>query len=72
MQHKIKIGPKFIPPVGSTTWSGEQKPGKAVIARCLDQRQQHDSAMNEMSLNFMSDTLHEQCFTNATGVKRHS
>ena len=38
MQSKIKAGSKFIPSVGSTTWSVEQKSGKAVTVRCLDQR----------------------------------
>lgn len=73
MQPKIKAGPKCVPPVGSTTSVlPQQKFGKPVIVMCLDQCQQHDSATNEKSLSFVPDILHEQCFTNAAGVKRHT
>lgn len=73
MQPEIKAGPKFIPPmIAFTTWSVEKKFGKAVIVQCLDQRQQHGSAMNEKSLSSVSDILHDQRFTNAARVRRHS
>lgn len=58
MQPKMKAGPEFIHRVGSTTWSVEQKSGKAVIVRCLDQCQQRGSEMNEKSLSFVSDICH--------------